>query len=68
MSDLVRLSVNLNQETAAALRELAQTKGITYGEAIRRAISIYSFIDKEKQQGRKILLSDDKQYRELEIL
>lgn len=55
---MVRLSVNLNRETANALRGLAEQNGITHTEAVRRAISILKFINDEKQYGRKIHVMD----------
>jgi hypothetical protein len=51
---LVRLSVNLNAETAEALREIADHWGISATEAVRRAISVYKFIDEETQEGSRI--------------
>jgi hypothetical protein len=51
---LVRLNVNLNAETAAALRELAEERDISFTEAVRRAISVYKYMNDEKQAGRHI--------------
>jgi len=55
---LVRLSVNMNAETAAALRELAEERNISFTEAVRRAISVYKFVDDEAREGRKIQTTD----------
>ena len=55
---LVRLSVNMNPETAAALKEFARDKHLTYTEAIRRAIAIAKYIEDEVQQGRKVQTVD----------
>lgn len=49
-----RLNINMNEETAAALRELAQEKQISITEAVRRAISVYKFVEDEIAEGRKI--------------
>ena len=55
----VRLSVNLNDEVADALKQIADRRGITATEAVRRAIAWYKFIDDEVVQGgRKIQLVD----------
>jgi hypothetical protein len=64
---LVRLNVNLNAETAAALREMATEKGISFTEAVRRAIAISKFIDDEINEGRKIqtLTKENDAVREL---
>jgi hypothetical protein len=57
MSEYVRLSVNLNKETAAALRELAEASG-TATEAVRRAISIAKYLYDEQANGRVIHTMD----------
>ena len=67
---LVRLNVNLNRETAEALKEIAEERGISATEAVRRAISIYKYIDDEVQDGRKVITSDqeNKNVKELVLL
>lgn len=67
---LVRLNVNLNKETAAALKELAEKQGISLTEAVRRAIALLKFIDDEQAEGRKIqtMDSDGKNKRELVLM
>lgn len=57
-SDLVRLSVNMNQETADALRDVARSRGISYTEAVRRAISVYAFVEAEVAAGNTIQVRD----------
>lgn len=42
-----RLNVNINDETSIALKELAQAKGLSVTEVVRRAVSVYKFIDDE---------------------
>lgn len=55
----VRLNVNLNDEIAAALKEIADERGISATEAVRRAIAWYKFIDDEVVKGkRKMQLVD----------
>lgn len=68
--ELVRLNVNLNAETAEALKEIAEERGISYTEAVRRAISVYKYIDDEVQDGRKVITSDqeNKSVKELVLL
>ena len=51
---LVRLNVNLNQETADALKQLADSQGVSLTEAVRRAIAISKFVADEQSKGRKI--------------
>lgn len=67
---LTRLNVNLNQETANALKELAQRQNISLTEAIRRAVAVLKFVDEESQQGRRIQTVDknDEHKRELILM
>ncbi len=69
-TSLVRLNVNLNKETAAALKELADKQGISLTEAVRRSIALLKFIEDEQADGRKIqtMDSDGKNKRELVLM
>lgn len=55
---LTRLSVNLNKETAKALKDTAQAEKITYTETIRRGIAVYKFLTDEVRKGRVITIAD----------
>lgn len=55
---LVRLNVNLNHETADAIKELAEERGISVTEAVRRAISLYKYVEDQTNEGRKIQVAD----------
>ncbi|MGO4231050.1 ribbon-helix-helix protein, CopG family [Arthrobacter sp. YAF34] len=66
--NLVRLNVNMNKETAAALKELTDKHGISFTEAVRRAIVVYQFIDHEKDQGKKVFLTDADETRKTEFV
>ena len=48
-----RLSVNINDETAQALNELAARRQTTVTEIIRRAVSMYKFVEDEVTQKGK---------------
>jgi hypothetical protein len=50
-----RLNVNINDETAAALRELAARRQTTVTEIVRRAVSVYKFVEDEVVDGNKSL-------------
>ena len=54
----VRLNVNLNAETAAVLKQLTEERGISFTEAVRRAISVYNYIDGEVRSGRRVQTTD----------
>ena len=58
VEDLVRLSVNLNPETAAALKRFADDRGLSFTEAVRRMISISTFISDEISEGRQVQVVD----------
>jgi len=69
-ADLVRLSVNLNPETAELLRELAASRGLSYTEIIRRAIAVTKYFEDEINSGRVIQTADSngKHVRQIELL
>lgn len=50
-----RLSVNINDETEAALRELAARRGTSVTEIVRRAVSVYKLVEDEVGQNKKTL-------------
>lgn len=68
--ELVRLSVNMNTETADALKQLAASKGVSYTEAIRRAVSIAKYFDDVTNEGQRIQIvsADRSEVRELLVL
>ncbi|MGB3764490.1 MAG: ribbon-helix-helix protein, CopG family [Ornithinimicrobium sp.] len=51
-----RLNVNVNDDTAEALRKLAEEDGTTVTEIVRRAVSVYKFFDDARDQGKTIQL------------
>lgn len=57
-SSIVRLHVNLSAETAEALQQLAAQSGRSLTEVVRRAITIYNFVDEELQLGHEIRTFD----------
>jgi hypothetical protein len=65
---IVRLNVNLNAETAAALRKIAEEREISFTEAVRRAISIFSFIDEESRAGRHVQTTDSERGNVRELI
>jgi hypothetical protein len=52
---LVRLSVNMNEDTAEALKELAKKQGLSFTETIRRALAVYKFIYGEVKDRKRII-------------
>ncbi|MBN6035242.1 CopG family transcriptional regulator [Amycolatopsis sp. 195334CR] len=56
--DYTKLSVYLNPEAAAALKEYTSKRNISYTEAIRRAIAILKFVDEELAAGHELQVND----------
>ena len=56
----VRLSVNISDETEAALKELAGRKDVTVTEIVRRAVSIYKFVEDEVVETDSQLVIENK--------
>lgn len=52
----VRLNVNINDEVAAALRELAAENDTTVTEIVRRSVSYYYFFRAQRDAGKHIEL------------
>lgn len=48
---VARLSVNLSTETAGMLKALAGRKGLTVTDGVRRAITVWKFIEDELAAG-----------------
>jgi hypothetical protein len=53
-----RLNVNVNDETAVALRSLAAKQGTTVTEVVRRAVSVHRFLSDAQKRGDRIQLTD----------
>jgi hypothetical protein len=68
-SSLVRVNLNLTPEADQAVSAVAERKGISRTEAIRRALAITKFFDDEMNAGRTIQTVDsDGKIREPVIL
>lgn len=48
---MVRISVNVSIETAERLKGLTGRKGLTITEGIRRAVTVWKFIEDEAAAG-----------------
>jgi Ribbon-helix-helix protein, copG family len=66
-SGLVRLTVKLSRSVAAALRSLAEKHGTTKTEEVRRALSLWKFLDDARENQWSVLLEKDGQFREIVI-
>ena len=65
-----RLSVTISEETEEALQRLVDAHGITYAEAIRRAICLWAFCEEHLVIDRKMEVYDPEtgMWRNLELL
>ena len=54
----VKLTVNLPEQTAAALKEIADTRGTTVTEALRQVIESQRFLNGEIQSGNNVLIQN----------
>lgn len=63
-----RLSVNMNPETADALREIAKAHGISITEAVRRAVSVAHFVEQQSREGKSVQIEDPKTGKIKELL
>jgi Ribbon-helix-helix protein, copG family len=53
-----KISVNLSDEILDSIREIASRDNVTMTEALRRAISVYKFLDDAQRAGKSILVRD----------
>jgi cysteine synthase len=66
--DKTKLTVNLNDEAMSALRELADKRGVTLGQALGQAIASEKFFSDETSKGGKVLIEKpDRTVREVVI-
>lgn len=54
-----RLNVNINSQTAAALKDYAETHGVSVTEAVRRLVGVGDFIAKAQEEGKQVLFRQD---------
>jgi hypothetical protein len=62
-----RLSININSETEAALRDLSQREEASVTEIVRRAIGVYKFVSDEVVKGKTLQLVDDDEITTLRL-
>ncbi|MBL7494377.1 CopG family transcriptional regulator [Frankia sp. AgW1.1] len=62
---VTRISVNLNAEAADFLRDYTGRTGVSYTEAIRRAIAVFKFVSDSTAVGTDVLVDDGRQLKKL---
>jgi hypothetical protein len=53
-----RLQVKLNSDAAQAIRDIAEDRGISFTEAIRRCISVYTYVAAASTDGKRVSIID----------
>lgn len=66
-TNLIRLKVNLNTETAAALLELSKSTDQTITDVLHQAIAVLNFMTNEERKGRRIQTMNQKGKKKKEI-
>ena len=54
----VKTTLNLSEDAAAVLRDLAEDRNTTFSEVIRRALSLDKYLHDATRSGRRILVED----------
>lgn len=67
MAEIVRLSINLATDTAAALKARAAQKGVNLTEAIRRSIAVWDLLEGYRTEGYQVALVRDGRISEVII-
>lgn len=63
-----RLSINLNNEASEFLDHITEKRGISYTEAVRRALALYRLLDQETEAGNHVQIDDGKRVRDLVLI
>jgi len=58
-SSQTRLNVNINSQTAAALKDYADKHDVSVTEAVRRLVGVGDFIAKAQEEGKQVLFRQD---------
>jgi len=56
----VKVTVNLPESTVAAIKEIAQQRGVTVTEALRQVIDGQHFLQQEIRGGNNVLIQNPK--------
>ena len=68
MTERVRLNLQLSEEVAKALDEMAETNAVTRTEVIRQAILLMQLAHREKRNGRHLGFTDRSDKLDTEIV
>lgn len=65
VSQLVRLQIKISRDVAEALKGLSDKHGTTVTQEVRRAVSLWKYLDDAHTSGDTLLLAKDGRYREI---
>jgi metal-responsive CopG/Arc/MetJ family transcriptional regulator len=68
MTERVRLNLQISEEVAKALDDMAETNAVTRTEVIRQAILLMQLAHKEKRKGRHLGFTDRSDKLDTEIV
>jgi bisphosphoglycerate-dependent phosphoglycerate mutase len=69
MSERVKVSMNLAPEDIQDLRVLAERRGISMTEVVRRALALEKFVENATDSGEKVLIeAHDKTLKQLVLI
>ena len=63
-----RLDITMNQEMTAVLDEITEEDGIPRHEVIVKAVAYYRILRHQRNQGNKVLLSDENGDNQKELI
>lgn len=68
MAQVTRLSINISEDTAAALRELAAKHDMTVTDVVRRVVGVYKYLEDEtKDNSKRLQIVDRRRRRVMDI-
>jgi hypothetical protein len=62
---MTRLTVNLSPEVAQALKNYTEKYGVSYTEAVRRALGVLAFVDESKTRGASVYVKEGRKTTEV---
>jgi hypothetical protein len=54
----LKTTISLPEDTVAVLRDLANTRNVSFAEVIRRAITMEKYLSDARNEGCRILIED----------
>lgn len=67
-SKAVKTSVYLPEDAIEALKRIADKRGTTMAEVLRRAVATENFLDKTVEKGGEVLIKEGKTLKQLVML